>query len=73
MNDELQNFIDGLQDQIFEETRASFGDATFERWLHPQYMGVIDNPDGYACISGPCGDTMEIFLKIEHEFLLELG
>ncbi len=66
MSDELENFIDGLQNQIFEETRASYGNAAFERWLHPQYIGVIDNPDGYSRITGSCGDTMEIFIKFEN-------
>jgi nitrogen fixation protein NifU and related proteins len=28
-------------------------------------MHPMENPDGYASITGPCGDTMEIFLKVE--------
>jgi nitrogen fixation NifU-like protein len=65
MSKDLDDFVENLQNQIFEETRAAYGDVAFERWLKPLYMGRIDNPDGYARVTGPCGDTMEIFLRFE--------
>jgi nitrogen fixation NifU-like protein len=66
MSSDLDDFVQDLQEQIFEETRAAYGDVVFERWLNPLHMGTIDNPDGYACITGSCGDTMQIFLRLEN-------
>jgi len=66
MNDELDEFADNLQNQIYEETQATYGKTAFDRWLNPLYVGKIDNPDGYACLTGSCGDTMEMFLKFEN-------
>jgi len=63
MGDKLDDFIDGLQNQIFQETRTAYGDLAFERWQNLLYMGAMDKPDGYARITGSCGDTMKIFLK----------
>ncbi len=34
--------------------------------MTPANMGRLDNPDGFACIKGLCGDTMEVFLVIEN-------
>lgn len=65
MYDELDEFADNLQNQIYEETQAAYGKTAFDRWLNPLYMGKIDKPDGYARLTGSCGDTMEIFLKFE--------
>jgi nitrogen fixation NifU-like protein len=65
MSDEMDNFVKNLQNKIYEDTRNTYGQATFERWLNPRYMGAINNPDGYACLTGRCGDTMEIFLRFE--------
>ena len=65
MSDELDDFVGDLQEQIFKETKAVYGDVAFERWLNISNMGDMDNPDGYACITGPCGDTMQIFLEID--------
>ena len=28
-------------------------------------MGSMRDPEGYGCVKGTCGDTMEIFLKFE--------
>jgi len=47
--------------------RETYGQVVFERWLRPQYMGVIDNPDGYGHVAGSCGDRMEIFLRFEED------
>jgi len=71
MSKDLDNFVEGLQKQIFEETRAEYGDVAFQRWLKPLYMGGMDNADGYGNVTGSCGDTMQIFLKFENEKVKE--
>jgi nitrogen fixation NifU-like protein len=71
MSDKFESFVDELQNEIFEETREAYGDIAFERWLHPLYMGRIENPDGYGRVHGSCGDTMEIFLRIEKDRIRE--
>jgi nitrogen fixation NifU-like protein len=71
MGNELDDFVQDLQGQIYEETRAAYGEVAFERWLNPIYMGMIDNPDGYGCLTGSCGDTMQVFLKFENDKVKE--
>ena len=71
MSDNLRNFTRTLQKQIFEETKMAYEMAAFERWRNPLYMGAMDNPDGYARVTGPCDDTMEIFLKFEKDRVVE--
>ena len=66
MANDLDDFVKDLQNQIYDETREAYGDAAFERWLHPLYMGTIENPDGYGKLTGSCGDTMQIFLKLKN-------
>jgi len=67
MNDRIDDFISGLQERIFEETRAAYGEVGFQRWRKPLYRGGMDDADGYGCLTGTCGDTMQIFLKIEKD------
>ena len=71
MGNELDDFVNGLQNQIMQETKAEFGQVAFERWQNPLYVGAIDTPDGYGRITGPCGDTMQIFLKFENNKVKE--
>jgi nitrogen fixation NifU-like protein len=71
MSSDLEDFFQNLQNQIDDETREAYGDIAFDRWLHPLYMGTIENPDGYAQLSGSCGDTMHIFLRFENNHVKE--
>jgi nitrogen fixation NifU-like protein len=71
MEDDLERFVRNLQAQILEEARLAYGDLVLERWQNPLYKGSMDNPDGYACVTGRCHDTMEIFLKFRDEKVLE--
>lgn len=65
MSDKLDEFINGLQDRIFEETRAAYGELGFQRWREPLYRGVMEDADGHGRVSGTCGDTMQVFLKFD--------
>jgi nitrogen fixation NifU-like protein len=67
MSDKFDQFVDELQNRIFEETREASGELGFRRWRNPLYRGQLKDPDGYGCITGSCGDTMQIFLKFENE------
>lgn len=71
MSKDFDDFVDGLQNQIFEETRAVYGDVGLQRWLKPLYLGSLDKPDGYGCVTGSCTDTMQIYLKFENEKVKE--
>lgn len=65
MGDTLDDFVHEIKEQIYEETKEAYGEKAYQRWLKPLFMGSMNNPDGYARSVGVCGDTMEIFLKLE--------
>jgi len=71
MSDNFDDFARNLQEQIFEDTKQAYGTVAFERWQNPRYMGALNDPDGYARVTGPCNDTMEIFLRFEQETVTE--
>ncbi len=65
MGDPLDDFVKDLQNQIYQETKAAYGEVCFKRWLEPLYMGRIENADGHGRVTGSCGDTIEFFLKFD--------
>lgn len=71
MVDNFDDFSKELQNQIFEETKATYGEVAFERWREPQFMRSMENPDGYGCITGSCGDTMKLYLKFDGDKVKE--
>ena len=63
MGEKLDDFLTGLQNEIFDEARKAYGEIGFQRWRKPLYRGKMTDADGYGRLTGPCGDTMEIFLQ----------
>lgn len=43
---------------------SGYSERAIEYYLTHLHVGNIKNPDAHAIYTGPCGDTMEIFLKI---------
>ena len=64
--DELDEFIENLQQQIYDEAREAYGERGFQHWLNPRYIGRMADADAHARVTGECGDTMEIYLKFEN-------
>jgi nitrogen fixation NifU-like protein len=61
--DKLDEFINNLQEEIYDEARKAYGEKGFHRWRHPRHNGKMRDPDVHARVTGECGDTMEIYLK----------
>jgi hypothetical protein len=62
-NRDLEEFRTELQKQIMEQIRERYSPAVIDHWQKPRNFKPMENPDGFAKMKGPCGDTMEMFLK----------
>src|SRR4030065_1501155 len=65
MSNEFEKTAHELQASIMEDARKIYSEKVIERWLNPRNLGKIRNPDGFAKIKGPCGDTMQISFKVK--------
>jgi nitrogen fixation protein NifU and related proteins len=45
--------------------KESISGTATQFWLSPYNEGRIEEADGWATVTGPCGDTMEISLRID--------
>jgi nitrogen fixation NifU-like protein len=55
---------DDLQQKIENEMRGVYSETAIDHAMNPRNIGSIENADGHARLTGPCGDTMEIWLKV---------
>jgi nitrogen fixation NifU-like protein len=60
MTSELDQFADELELQLW----AGYSETAIDHAQNPRNVGKLPNADGYASVTGPCGDTMQIWLKI---------
>ena len=62
--------LDEFEELMLREQRRNYSAKTIDHAMNPRNLGVMENADVYATITGPCGDTMEIWLKIDGSTIL---
>ena len=50
---------------------AGYSEKVIELYRNKVNVGVIENPDVNLAYTGPCGDTMKVYLKISDEDVVE--
>jgi nitrogen fixation NifU-like protein len=58
------------EDSIRDEAGEVFSQAVIDRALRPRNMGEMENADGFGQVTGPCGDTMMIWLRVKGDLVL---
>jgi nitrogen fixation NifU-like protein len=66
MTQEFGDSFKELEQSIMEDMKGIYSEKTIDHFLNPRNLGKIPAPDGIGRITGPCGDTMEICLKVRH-------
>jgi len=53
-----------LEQSVMEDMKEIYSENAIDHFLNPRNLGEIATPDGFGRVTGPCGDTMEIYLKV---------
>ena len=64
MAEEFDDPFKELEQSVMEDMKRVYSEKTIDHFLKPRNLGEIPAPDGFGRITGPCGDTMEICLKV---------
>ncbi len=62
--------LDGLQELIMGDARRVFSETVIDHAMNPRNAGEMEDADGFARITGPCGDTMEIWVKVSNDAIV---
>jgi nitrogen fixation NifU-like protein len=71
MSSDFDQFADQLQTAIFEKMRRDYSEKVIELFLNPRNLGKMNVTDSHGKVRGSCGDTMEIFLKINDDKIVD--
>jgi nitrogen fixation NifU-like protein len=58
---------------IKAEMKKVYSETTIDHAMNPRNMGNLKDADGFAKVTGPCGDTMEIWLKVRNGTVSDAG
>ena len=68
MTDNIDEIAKNLQESVLEGYSQKLKDELF----NPKNIGKMENPDSHVCITGTCGDTIEMYLAIEDEKIRDI-
>jgi nitrogen fixation NifU-like protein len=63
MNREKDVF-DDIEGMILADARKVYSDTVIDHFLHPRNFGKLESPDCYTYMSGICGDTIGVYLRV---------
>ncbi len=66
-DENIEKFTRQLQEQIMAQIRKKYSEVVIDHWQHPRHLKKMENADGYAQVKGTCGDTMEMYIKVEDD------
>jgi nitrogen fixation NifU-like protein len=69
----LDKYMQELQELILKKIKKKYSKAVIDHWQNPRNFRKLENPDGYASVKGSCGDTMEMFIKMNNDRISECG
>jgi nitrogen fixation NifU-like protein len=71
MGDGMHESEKGTSEETAKETDAKALQIAFHDWLNSLQWKALKDPDGHACLTGNCGETIEIFLNFNGERVKE--
>ena len=73
MAQEFDDSFKELEQSVMEDMKKVYSEETIDHFLNPRNLGDIPDPDGLGKVTGPCGDTMEISLKVRDDRIMNVS
>ena len=62
----MSSELDELQELVMADARKVYYDIVIDHAMNPRNVGDMQDADGFAKVTGPCGDTMEIWIRVNN-------
>ena len=69
----MSSELDDLQALVMADARKIYSEAVIDHAMNPRNLGTMQDADGFARVTGPCGDTMEVWLKINDNTITDIN
>jgi len=71
MSVDIDELAKRLETQLLDDARGVFSETVIEYAYNPRNVGEISDADGVGRITGTCGDTVQIQIRVEDERISE--
>jgi nitrogen fixation NifU-like protein len=63
---------DELREMVITDARRIYSETVIDHAMNPRNLGAMQNFDGFTRVTGPCGDTMEVWLKVRNNTIFNI-
>lgn len=63
---------DDTQEIVMADARKIYSEMVIDHAIHPRNLGAVQNADGFARVTGSCGDTMEVWLMVKSNTITDI-
>ena len=63
--------FDALEEEIIAEVRKVYSEKTVAHAMNPRNVGEMNDADGYGTALGHCGDSVEIWLRVRNDKVIQ--
>ena len=69
----MSSELDDLQVMVMQDARKIYSEVVIDHAMNPRSVGVMQDADGFAQVTGSCGDTLEIWLKVNGDRIINVS
>ena len=62
---------EAFEELIKAEMKRVYSETVIDHAMNPRNVGNLNDANGFAKVTGPCGDTMEIWLRVTNDTVAE--
>ncbi len=73
MSVDIDELAEKLENSVLEDAREVFSETVIEYAYNPRNVGEISDADGVGRVTGTCGDTVQIQIRVENGRIRESG
>ena len=63
--------LDDYNKSIIEDMKSVYTETVIDHAINPRNAGSITDPDGYAGVTGSCGDTIQLWLRVNNKRVVQ--
>ena len=69
---DLDKMVEDIQNDLDSDAEATFSKKVLNECRNPRNIGRLKDPDAVGIITGPCGDTMEFYLRVTEKKITKI-
>jgi nitrogen fixation NifU-like protein len=62
-----EDMVSSFEEFTRQEMREVYSETVVDHALRPRNLGQMEDADGFGRVTGPCGDTMEMWLRVKSD------